>query len=105
MNPVTLVIIMGQGESPGGELLGLRAFAFVMAQSYGINLRFFAHDDPELVEQILCIAGLVVLVGHSFGGYEALGVDAAFFSIGRALAGLVLLDPKPKPFFQWWNPW
>lgn len=108
MNPVTLVIIMGLGESPGGELLGLRPFAYRMAQSYGISLRFFAHDDQQLLSEILLIVGSIVLVGHSFGGYELLAnIDRAFAQPGFAVnsvAGMVLLDPKPKPWWQWWNP-
>lgn len=99
----TFIVIMGADQDPAGPCLGLRSFIELLGEQTGSSVTFRAHDESGLIEKIAKIPGKIVLIGHSFGGYEALNVLAAMQRLNRTADILCLLDPKPKPLLQWIN--
>jgi len=100
----SIIVIMGAGQDPNGDCLGLRPYVEDLCDKTGSVSQFHAHDEPGLEDKFTSIDGSLVLIGHSFGGYEALRVAHALDLAGRSIDVLCLLDPKPKPFGDWINP-
>lgn len=96
---LTVVVIMGLDQPADGDWLGLRAYLENLQRTYGFELRGFAHDDENLSAQIDAIDADIFGIGHSFGGYELYR-----YCERRPLTTVLFLDPKPKPWYQWWNP-
>lgn len=92
---LTLAIVMGLGEPDTGDLLGLRDFAGRMIGRYPCDAAFFAHDDPNLHEKFAAIENPFG-IGHSNGGQELSDIDIEFAAAGRNMAGICMLDAKPK---------
>lgn len=104
-NDILLVHISGDGQVADGPLLGFLDFAQGLVREYGIRFIPHAHDDVGIAPSIFADpAKKKIITGFSFGGDEANNVELAFAKAGLTYDSLCLMDPKPKSFFRWWNP-